>query len=150
MPVVMGPTAEVEELRGFVDRVLATLTHEALYVSDGSTVSELLEDGDSAIHWDHERDCPFRFVGDPAVTARNDETLARAMETLKVPVERHNRIVEVARWLREYETGRDSFTPEEMAEIAGEIARQRLDPRPCIHMEEVERSLNIRGARRTR
>ena len=90
------------ELLPFVKRVIAALGRpNARFVSDESTVWDFLETGESEYFT---RETPLRpwqkVPANPAVKAHNDAKLARASLQLGIPVDRHDRIVVLARALK--------------------------------------------------
>jgi hypothetical protein len=92
--------AATKDLGEYVDQVAEALGHPGAFVTDDSFVGDMLEMG-GIDHRMKRRGGPWVYVpGDPEIAKRNAETLRLASEALKVPVEPGDRLIVVARRLR--------------------------------------------------
>jgi hypothetical protein len=91
------------ELQKFVDRVTEALGHPEAFITDESTVGDMLEIGGTAFRMRrggrHSAEPWIEMRGDPEIAGRNADVLRRASEILRVPIEQGDRIVTVARRL---------------------------------------------------
>jgi hypothetical protein len=95
------------DLDVYVDRVLDAIGFPGALVTDESSVTDFLEVGGEPYRmrrgglWSKQ---PWEErPGDPAIRAANEALLAHASEKLGVPVGPHDRIVAIARAVRERE-----------------------------------------------